>query len=87
MELISKSSNGYYTVKLTLTEGEINIEDNTSPVTYKLQIISGSNARFSQMKVGRSVKISGTDVVNVDKDELLNDMEDRLTRKLQLYKK
>lgn len=69
MELNSKSSNGYYTVKLVLTEENYSIEDNTSPVSFKLQILSGSNARFSQMKIGRNVKINGTEVVNVDKDD------------------
>lgn len=69
MILNSKSSNGYYNVQLTLTEGKYSIEDNTSPVSYKLEILSGSNAHFSQMKIGRSINIDGKSVVDIAKDD------------------
>lgn len=65
MELTKESSNGYYTLKLILTEGDGSITENTSPVSYELQLISGSNAHFSQFKIGTKVVLGGKTVNEV----------------------
>lgn len=67
MELTKKSSNGYYTLKLISAEGDYNINENTSPVSYELQLISGSNAHFSDFKIGTKVVIGGTTVNEVSR--------------------
>lgn len=65
MELTKKSSNEHYTLKLILTEGDYNLTNNTSPVSYKLKLVSGSNAHFSQFRIGTKIVIDGTTVNEV----------------------
>ncbi|MBE6804092.1 MAG: hypothetical protein E7528_04255 [Ruminococcaceae bacterium] len=65
MELTKKSSNGYYTLKLILTEGDYSVTDNTSPVSYELQLISGANAHFTDFRIGTKVVLDGKTVNEV----------------------
>lgn len=63
MEFTTKSNNGYYTLKLILKEGDYSITDNNSPVSYELQLISGSKANFTQFRIGTKIVIDST-IVN-----------------------
>ena len=65
MELTKKSSNGHYTLKLILTEGDYNVTDNTSPVSYDLQLISGANAHFTDFRIGTKVVLDSKTVNEV----------------------
>lgn len=65
MELTKKSSNGHYTLKLILTEGDYSVTDNTSPVSYELQLISGANAHFTDFRIGTKVVLDGKTVNEV----------------------
>ena len=68
MEFTTKSKNGYYTLKLILTEENYSITDNSSLVSYELQLISGSNAHFTQHRIGRKIVIDSITVDEVKKD-------------------
>ena len=56
------NSNDRFTLKLTLTEGDYNITANTSPVTYKLELIANTSYNFSQYRIGSSVILDGVTV-------------------------
>lgn len=56
------NSNNRFTLKLTLTEGDYNIAANTSPVTYKLELIANTAYNFSQYRIGSTVILDGVTV-------------------------
>ena len=49
---------GTWTLRLTVTESNVNIENNTSVLTFTLQLISGGYG-FSQYGVGASITVDG----------------------------
>ncbi len=49
---------GTWTLRLTVTESNVNIENNTSVLTFTLQLISGGYD-FSQYGVGASITVDG----------------------------
>ena len=61
-EFLVSNSNGRFTLKLTLTEGAYNVADNTSPVTYKLDLIANTSYNFTQHGIGRKIVLGGNTV-------------------------
>lgn len=59
------NSNNRFTLKLTLTEGNPNTEKNTSPVDYKLELLSNTSWDFALYQIGRKVVLNGTTVYEV----------------------
>lgn len=56
------NSNSRFTLRLTLTEGDYSIANNSSPVTYKLELIANTAYNFSQYSIGSSIVLGGTTV-------------------------
>lgn len=56
------NSNDRFTLKLTLTEGAYSVANNTSPVTYKLELIANTSWNFTQYGIGRKVVLGGKTV-------------------------
>ena len=52
----------YFTGRLTVTEESYSIENNTSYVYYKLELVSGSSGRFSTYSASYSVTLDGSTV-------------------------
>ena len=53
------NSNNRFTLKLTLTEGACDVANNTSPVTYKLELIANTAYNFEKYGIGRTVVLDG----------------------------
>lgn len=58
------NSNNRFTLRLTLTEGAYNIANNTSPVTYKLELIANTSYNFTQYRMASKVVLGGVTVHN-----------------------
>lgn len=56
------NSNNRFTLKLTLTEGAYNTADNTSPITYKLELVANTANNFTQFGIGRKIVLGGVTV-------------------------
>lgn len=56
------NSNNRFTLKLTLTEGDYSIANNSSPVTYKLELIANTSAHFTDYMMGSSITLGGVNV-------------------------
>lgn len=56
------NSNNRFTLRLTLTEGDYSIADNSSPVSYKLELIANTSYNFSQYAIGSSITLGGINV-------------------------
>lgn len=56
------NSNDRFTLKLTLTEGAYDVANNTSPVTYKLQLIANTSYNFEKYGIGRTIVLGGKTV-------------------------
>ena len=56
------NSNNRFTLRLTLTEGAYDVANNTSPVTYKLELIANTAYNFSSYGIGRKIVLGGTTV-------------------------
>lgn len=63
----SQSNNGY-TLDLILSEEATSITDNTSSVSFRLQLRSGSGNRFSNFRVGAHVTLDGKVVASREMD-------------------
>lgn len=56
------NSNGRFTLRLTLTEGAYSIANNSSPVTYKLELVANTSWHFSNYSIDSVVLLDGTSV-------------------------
>lgn len=56
------NSNNRFTLRLTLTEGAYSIENNSSPVTYKLELIANTAYNFTQYRMASRVVLGGVTV-------------------------
>lgn len=56
------NSNNRFTLQLTLTEGAINSTNNTSPVSYKLELIANTSYNFEKYAIGSKVIIDSETV-------------------------
>ncbi len=54
----------YFTAKLTVTESSYSVANNTSEVSWKLQLVSGSSGKFSDYYGYFDVYINGEHVLN-----------------------
>lgn len=57
-----KNSNGRFTLRLTLTQGEPITAENKSPVSYKLELIANTAYNFELYSIGSKVVIDGKTV-------------------------
>lgn len=62
-----KTSNGRYTLRLTLTESAISEVNNTSEVNYVLALIANTSYYFSAYRIGYSVALNGKTVASLDR--------------------
>ena len=56
------NSNNRFTLKLTLTEGAYSVADNSSPVSYKLELIANTSYNFEKYAIGSQISIDGEQV-------------------------
>ena len=59
------NSNGRFTLKLTLTESNPSTANNTSDVSYSLDLIANTSWDFKTYKIGRKVVLNGSTVYEV----------------------
>lgn len=56
------NSNKRFTLKLTLTEGNYSIAENSSPVSYTLELIANTSYNFGKYSIGSSITLGGINV-------------------------
>ena len=56
------NSNNRFTLKLTLTEGTPDVNNNSTPITYKLQLVANTSYNFSTYAIGSSIYLDGKQV-------------------------